>query len=119
MDCRASVAEAGVFQGDFARIINKSYPNRTLYLFDTFEGFSEKDIEYEKEMSNAKVGDYRATNEKLVIKKMIYPLLLSYKFQKLITYQCYTYSISYRKIIYIFMIFQIFINCLSNSHKRF
>ena len=69
------VAEAGVFQGDFARIINQNYCNRKLYLFDTFEGFKESDIEFEKksELSRAKIGDYRTTNEKLVMKKMLYP----------------------------------------------
>lgn len=69
------VAEAGVFQGDFAKIINKNYCNKKLYLFDTFEGFNESDIEFEKKgnLSNAKSGDYSSTNEELVIEKMIYP----------------------------------------------
>lgn len=33
------VAEVGVFQGEFASVINKNFPDRKLYLFDTFEGF--------------------------------------------------------------------------------
>lgn len=33
------VAEAGVFQGNFAKVINANFPDRKLYLFDTFEGF--------------------------------------------------------------------------------
>lgn len=38
-----SAAEFGVFKGNFAREINKYFDDRTLYLFDTFEGFhSEK-----------------------------------------------------------------------------
>lgn len=37
------VAEAGVFHGDFAWIINRKFPECRLYLYDTFEGFSEKD----------------------------------------------------------------------------
>jgi hypothetical protein len=40
-----SVAEAGVFRGDFARFINLEFPDRTLYLFDTFEGHTEGDIQ--------------------------------------------------------------------------
>lgn len=38
-----SVAELGVYQGDFAKHIHAAFPDRTLYLFDTFEGFNEKD----------------------------------------------------------------------------
>lgn len=34
-----AVAEAGVYRGDFAGQINNSFPDRKLYLFDTFEGF--------------------------------------------------------------------------------
>lgn len=66
------VAEAGVFEGDFAKYINKYYPYRWLYLFDTFEGFHARDIEKEWEMSDAKVGDYSNTSEELVLSKMTY-----------------------------------------------
>src|SRR4029079_18426640 len=37
-----SVAELGVYKGKFARYINQLFPNRKLYLFDTFMGFDEK-----------------------------------------------------------------------------
>jgi O-methyltransferase len=40
-----AVAELGVNKGRFARFINKVFPDRKIYLFDTFEGFSGKDIE--------------------------------------------------------------------------
>ena len=36
-----SAAELGVYRGGFARCINALLPERTLYLFDTFEGFDE------------------------------------------------------------------------------
>lgn len=39
-----SVAEAGVYQGNFSAVINKCFPTRKLYLFDTFEGFDSKEI---------------------------------------------------------------------------
>lgn len=39
-----NVAEAGVFQGEFAKDINAAFPDRTLYLFDTFEGFDKRDV---------------------------------------------------------------------------
>lgn len=38
------IAEAGVWKGDFAKELNQVFKSRKLYLFDTFEGFVEKDI---------------------------------------------------------------------------
>lgn len=67
-----NVAEAGVFEGDFAKWINYYYPERKLYLFDTFEGFSEKDLQHEQEMSDAKLGDYANTSIDVVLSKMKY-----------------------------------------------
>ena len=37
----------GVFRGEFASKINKCFPNSKLYLFDTFEGFDERDVKIE------------------------------------------------------------------------
>lgn len=67
------VAEAGVFEGDFAEYINLYFPNKTLHLFDTFEGFDERDLLSEKMYSNAEKGDYSNTSVEIVIKKMKYP----------------------------------------------
>ncbi len=69
------VAEAGVFQGEFASIINQCFPDRTLYLFDTFSGFDERDIVYEEssKYSDATKGHLSITSEKLVLSKMKYP----------------------------------------------
>ncbi len=39
-----NVAECGVYYGENAMFINKYWPDRKLYLFDTFEGFDQKDI---------------------------------------------------------------------------
>ncbi len=44
-----AVAELGVYRGDFAKVINTVFPDRKLYLFDTFEGFPEEDMNYETE----------------------------------------------------------------------
>lgn len=73
-DIKGCVAEAGVFQGEFAKIINENFPDRKLYLFDTFEGFDEKDIAYEQinKYSEAKTGYLNITSEKLVLSKMKY-----------------------------------------------
>ena len=43
-----SVAELGVYRGAFAREINSLFPGRSLYLFDTFEGFDERDLVTER-----------------------------------------------------------------------
>jgi len=39
-----NVAEVGVHRGSFAREINRVFPNRKLYLFDTFDGFDMRDL---------------------------------------------------------------------------
>lgn len=69
------VAEAGVFQGEFASEINRSFPDRNLYLFDTFEGFDERDIAWEEKnhFSNAIAGHLHLTSEIQVLGKMYYP----------------------------------------------
>jgi hypothetical protein len=46
-ELEGSVAEGGVFEGYFAKRINAAFPNKTLYLFDTFEGFDERDVSIE------------------------------------------------------------------------
>ena len=43
-----SVAELGVYRGDFAKKINEAFPDRKLYLFDTFEGFDKHDVAFDK-----------------------------------------------------------------------
>lgn len=69
------VAELGVFRGDFAALINAAFPDRKLHLFDTFEGFSEQDVAFEKELalSRAKAGEFADTSVSLVQEKLPYP----------------------------------------------
>ncbi|MDR0606604.1 MAG: TylF/MycF family methyltransferase [Bacteroidales bacterium] len=80
-------AELGVFQGDFAQHINEQFPERTLYLFDTFDGHPESDIEKDVEIGCAKsrYQNFRSTTsvelvlskmkhkEKIVVRKGIFP----------------------------------------------
>jgi O-methyltransferase len=40
-----AIAEVGVWRGDMARFLHALAPDRTYYLFDTFEGFPEEDLE--------------------------------------------------------------------------
>ena len=42
-----AVAECGVYEGEFAKEINRCFPKQRCYLFDTFEGFDERDIKVE------------------------------------------------------------------------
>lgn len=72
-----NVAELGVYRGDFSSIINELFYDRKLYLFDTFEGFTEEDVKYDK--ANAyvsgtwiKEGHLSDTTEEIVINKMKY-----------------------------------------------
>jgi O-methyltransferase len=68
------VAELGVYKGKFARHINQFFPNRKLFLFDTFTGFDKKDIENEKRKaySNAEQ-DFSNTSVDLVKHIMPFP----------------------------------------------
>lgn len=45
---QGNVAELGVYKGKFAKYINFYFKDRTLYLFDTFEGFDSRDVAEEK-----------------------------------------------------------------------
>lgn len=69
---RGNVAEAGVFQGDFAALINKYFPDKTCYLFDTFEGFDERDIKKEEnyETDPTRGDHFKQTSVELVLSKL-------------------------------------------------
>lgn len=47
-----NTAECGVYHGDFSFFINKYFPDKTLYLFDTFEGFTADDLEAERRLQD-------------------------------------------------------------------
>ena len=68
------VAELGVYKGKFAAEINRLFPNKKLYLFDTFEGFRYEDVQIEAQngYSKAKEGDFSDTNIELVKNRLPY-----------------------------------------------
>jgi O-methyltransferase len=71
---KGCVAELGVYKGDFAKRINVYFPDKTLYLFDTFYGFDKRDVDIEKKFNNnAKENDFTNNNIEVVLKKMKYP----------------------------------------------
>lgn len=73
---KGSVAEVGVFRGEFAQYINAAFPDRKCYLFDTFEGFAVEEAMQEVQnghATDAVIEAYKDTNVKIVLEKMKYP----------------------------------------------
>lgn len=74
-----NVAEGGVYQGYFSRVLNDAFPESNLYLFDTFEGFDESDISKDTQYSNYlsstghKFSHFQNTSVDLVMSKLPYP----------------------------------------------
>lgn len=70
-----AIAELGVYRGDQARVLNALFPDRPLFLFDTFEGFAEQDVlaETARVFSEAGMGDFADTSIDLVMSKMPHP----------------------------------------------
>ena len=69
-----NVAEVGVYKGKFAKYINQYFPEKKLYLFDTFTGFDEKDLETEKKLGLNDAGqDFSNTSINVVLKNMPFP----------------------------------------------
>ena len=70
-----SVAELGVAQGAFAEVINAHFPEKKLYLFDTFEGFPQADADFERmyDYSDPQKHWYADINVDQVLKRMRYP----------------------------------------------
>ncbi len=83
MGLTGNVAECGVFQGETAMFINKYWPDRVLYLCDTFEGFDRNDVVYENmNFSEFKkgtfgFGSFQGEKSEILIKyvkaRMLYP----------------------------------------------
>jgi O-methyltransferase len=68
-----NVAELGVYKGEFAKEINSLFPDRKLFLFDTFEGFDKKDIDAElKNSFSSGKQDFSDTSVESVLAKMKY-----------------------------------------------
>jgi O-methyltransferase len=67
-----AVAELGVYRGELAQVLNGIFPSRKLFLFDTFEGFSECDLKAETN-SAVKRADFTATSVETVLGKMPHP----------------------------------------------
>jgi O-methyltransferase len=69
------IAELGVYQGRFAAEMNRLFPEKRCFLFDTFEGFSEEDVTIDSAVadSRAKAGDFGDTSAEQVLGRLPYP----------------------------------------------
>lgn len=71
------IAELGVYKGDTAAELNALFPNRKLYLFDTFEGFAEKDLKEERRiLKNARRHfslNFKDTSADYVLSRLPHP----------------------------------------------
>lgn len=65
-----AVAEAGVYKGEFTQYINQYFPKRKCYLFDTFEGFEQSDIDAEQDNMFGVAGHLNDVSIKSVFEKM-------------------------------------------------
>lgn len=69
-----NVAELGVYKGKFARYINQYFPESSLYLFDTFQGFDSRDIAgEERHKYSSGEQDFSDTSVESVLKQMPHP----------------------------------------------
>ncbi len=71
-DVPGAIGELGVYQGEFAEELNRLFPERKLYLFDTFCGFDPRDIGREDGV-RAQAGQFADTTEAAVRKRMPFP----------------------------------------------
>lgn len=69
-------AELGVYKGTFSRLINAKFPDRRLYLFDTFQSFDQEEYKEELEKERCQHGFidvFKDTSVDKVISDMPYP----------------------------------------------
>lgn len=69
---KGNLAEVGVFRGDFSRLISRYLPSKKMYLFDTFEGFDQRDFQDETSY-NEKSSLFKNTSDEFVVSRMPHP----------------------------------------------
>ena len=70
------LAEFGVFRGLFSAVISSKFPNRKIYLFDTFEGFDISEAKKEMELGNCSesfIESHKDTSVERMIENLPYP----------------------------------------------
>jgi O-methyltransferase len=71
-DTAGAVAELGVYKGDFAEKLRSRFPDKFLYLFDTFEGFLPEDLAFE---DNSLVESWHIENQHNAFKDTAFELV--------------------------------------------
>ena len=66
---QGNMAELGVYRGEFAKLLNRYFPEKKLYLFDTFQGF---DATRDK-VDACDVNNFKDTSIEVVLSKMVAP----------------------------------------------
>lgn len=75
-EVQGSIAEVGVYKGEFAQYMNYAFPQKKCYLFDTFEGFDGNEAGKEIDEGNctgAFVEVYKQNSINYVLDRIIYP----------------------------------------------
>lgn len=70
-----AMAELGVFRGLFSALINKKFPDRKIYLFDTFEGFDKAEAETERELGRCNerfISVHKDTSVEMMLQNLPY-----------------------------------------------
>lgn len=71
---KGDVAEVGVYKGYFSAVLNTGFPDRNLYLFDTFEGFEPSEELHDREKHGLTYKyDYSDTSVEAVMSLMPNP----------------------------------------------
>jgi O-methyltransferase len=68
-----ALAEVGVYRGHCASYISRAFPCKSFYLFDTFYGFDQKDIDLERtrNYSSRSAGFFSQNSVELVLQQML------------------------------------------------
>ena len=73
-DISGAVAELGVYKGEFAERISQAFPDRTFYLFDTFNGFDLRDITVDRQDDfSTGMQDFSDTSVPVVLNRINHP----------------------------------------------
>lgn len=75
LEVPGDIAELGVYKGDTAWQLNAMMPERTMYLFDTFEGFDDRDAQVDDQRFKTMrmKGAFTDTSEEAVMQRMPHP----------------------------------------------
>ena len=70
-ELHGSVAELGVYRGDFARLLSYQFPGRELFLFDTFSGFDPRDASVDERQGDSRfLHDFTRTSSDKVVQAL-------------------------------------------------